>query len=777
MIGRPGKSDKIPFDGVTGYNSNAQDTATWLTPDIAEAFAAEWAPTYTNGTGVGILIYQGSQLFCVDLDSCIDTEGVWSDKAREIVARFPGCSVEISASGRGLHIFGMYRGILPPHKSKNSHWHIELYTHSRFIALSGRWVTVGSVFTDCTEVLTAFAAEYFPQTGGAYSGEWTDEPAEGWNFLKDDAELLRWAHEYRDARSTFGAKASIASLLDADADALGEFFPHDTNPYDASDADLALASFLMWATGNNCERTLGLMNQTALKRSKWDRDDYIQGTVCRGTSKSTKWPPLRAAPMPPAAAVVPVAPIAAEPGTVPVPEGPPAEVPSSLRVGDYMTLEQQRETWDGCTYIRDLDGILMPAPKGGMLKERQFNATYGGHKFQVQMDQSGPALKAWDAFVYSEMFHFPRAEGLMFDPREAPGATLWRNGLSYINTWLPLDIASEPGDVSWFLEHIRKLWPEAEDAQIIVSFLKFMVQHKGFKAPYALFLQGVEGNGKSFISATMTYCLGERYTQPLRASQLDSRFNSHMYQKLFYPIEDMHTGESKATLWETLKPMITESLLEIEGKGMPSVTREMCGNFILNSNHKDGIRKTGNDRRIAPFFAAQQKKSDLARDGLTPEYFTRLWARAKSGGWANVLHYLATDPIADKYNPAVGATIAPVTSSTAAAIDASMGSAEQEVLDAAEQGLEGFAGGWVSSVALDRLLAKMGKERAIPKNKRRDMLETLGYLPHPGLPGGRVVTAIDGSKPRLYIREAHPLRGLTDPKTIKESYELAQRPT
>jgi hypothetical protein len=347
----------------------------------------------------------------------------------------------------------------------------------------------------------------------------------------------------------------------------------------------------------------------------------------------------------------------------------------------------------------------------------------------------------------------------------------------YINTWVELTIESTPGDVTWFLDHLKKLWPVDNDALILCSYLKFMVQHKGVKATWAPFLQGVEGNGKSFISATMTYCLGQKYTHALRASQLDSRFNSQMYQKLFYPIEDMHTAENKTALWETLKPMITERFLEIEGKGFASVVREMCGNFILNSNHKDGIRKTGNDRRIAPLFAAQQKKSDLVRDGLTKEYFTQLWDHAQNNGWANVLHYLATDPIVDEFNPCVGATIAPITSSTAAAIAAGLGSAEQEILDAIEAGAEGFAGGWVNSIRLDGLLKTAGKDKAIPKNKRRDMLESLGYVTHPALPEGRLpITLSDGTKPRLYIKEGHPATALKDAAHVRDTYQIAQAP-
>jgi hypothetical protein len=292
-----GKADKIPFNGITGFNSDAQDPATWMIPEMAEAFAREWAPVYKDGTGVGIVIYQGSQLFCIDLDGCIDEAGNWSDIARSVVARFPGAVIEVSQSGKGLHIFGMYRGVLPPHAKKNSAWHLELYTEKRFIALTGNFAQgyeAGHIGTDCTEALTTFAAEYFPAKGGAYSGEWTDGPAEGWDFITDDDELLAWAGTYRDSKTVFGSKAPIPLLMAAD-ESLGEWFPANKpgETFDPSSADQAMANFFAWATGNNCERTERLMRRTQLARPKWDsRDDYLPGTIAKACAESKKWPTL-----------------------------------------------------------------------------------------------------------------------------------------------------------------------------------------------------------------------------------------------------------------------------------------------------------------------------------------------------------------------------------------------------------------------------------------------------------------------------------------------------
>jgi hypothetical protein len=278
------------------------------------------------------------------------------------------------------------------------------------------------------------------------------------------------------------------------------------------------------------------------------------------------------------------------------------------------------------------------------------------------------------------------------------------------------------------------------------------------------------GNGKSFINATMRYCIGKKFTQSPTASNLDSQFNASLYGCLFLAIEDIKVAEDYAKIWETLKPMITQTELEVQPKGVDKVTREVCFNAILNSNHKNGIRKEPDDRRIAPFFSRQQRVGDLERDGLTEKYFDRLWSWAQSGGWAHVAHYLNTDPI----DPGFSATKCPITSSTAEHIAVSRSPAEQEILEAVRCGVTGFKGGWLNFVKVNNLLDSKRSRASIAT--RRAMCEGLGYVPHPGLPGGQLLTPLnDSTVPVLYVTPDHPTIGVVDPTRIKQAYEAAQK--
>ena len=69
--------------------------------------------------------------------------------------------------------------------------------------------------------------------------------------------------------------------------------------------------------------------------------------------------------------------------------------------------------------------------------------------------------------------------------------------------------------------------------------------------------------------------------------------------------------------------------------------------------------------------------------------------------------------------------MAPETSSTSEAIEASYGVAEQHILEAVADNVQGFRGGWISTYAVSELLRENGIKRS--PRKVGFMLEALGY--------------------------------------------------
>ena len=763
----------------TGKDGNAQDPATWLTAEEARAFVAQ-------GVHVGIVLLENPGLFCVDLDGALQPDGQWSPFALWALQCFPGALVEVSYSGKGLHIFASC-GPVPEHRTKTKNFPIEVYTRKRFIALSGHHMA-GNPLVDHTAALQAVIGHCLPEPVEKDTDEWTTGPWAGWRGGGTDEQIVAGTMNRAGAHAIFGDGASFADLWNANVEALAHAYPPNSNsksgmPFDGSSADQALANHLAWATGWDCERTQRMMWGSQLARGKWDRDDYQRRTIKRAVRGKIPTEPVLVPPDTLLVTEPQIAPVPAVLASAPsvAPAIPPAPAHVERRAlpppGSYITASEQPGFFDGCVYIEDMNQMLMP--DGSLLDKQQFNVHFGGFEFQTRADGSKPTTNAWDCFVDSFLVRQPRAHGVCFNPTKDARAVEIRAGKTFINSWIPVHIPMEKGDVTPFLNHLKLLLPLGDDATILLSYMAAVMQYKGRKFQWAPFIQGVEGNGKSLISEVLEYCVGESYAHWPRADKIDKQFNAAFYGKLIVCVEDVKINENRASVWETIKPMITGTRLEFEPKGVDSkVSRDFCANFVLNSNHASGLRKTKNDRRICPFFCAQQHVTDLARSGLTEEYFDKylrpwLFPHLGGKGMAYLAHFLMHYKIPDQWNPAGACIRAPRTSSTEAALKAGLGTIEQEVAEAISEGRPGFRGGWISSMAFDNLLHELGKARVLPRNARRELLENMGYMLHEHLPDGRVPVALsDGTRPRLFTLPN--VCNLTDPGAVAAAYAAAQ---
>jgi hypothetical protein len=753
-----GKTTKIPINPVTLRYCDAHDSNNWMLPVDALAIAQQLGPDY----GLGFVIIKDHGFFCIDLDHCL-VDGQWHPSAGVVCSRFPNAAIEVSRSQDGLHILGRYAGSIPTHRTRSSvlGFNMEVYSQDRFIALTGYQMS-GDISTDCTVALVELLEEMFTSSGVTVGmNTWTNEPSPKWKGPDDDAILIERMLASRPSMgSIFGGKASLQDLWMRNVDVLRTAFPPSGigSDFDQSAADQAMANHLAWWCGGNCQRVYDLMWQSQLAREKWRRDDYMRATVMKACNGLTEFynGPVETRILTPVSADARVAPLA-----------------SDLELGKILFLDEQIELFKGCTYVEDANRVI--TTEGYLLDSSQFNARFGGYKFIAEPDGSKLTKSPWDAFVMSMLHPFPKVRGTGFYPLKEPNAIIRIEGQDLINSWRILDIRRVEGDISRFLNHLRTIFCTELDIEIVLNYMRFIVQYPGHKSRWAVFLQGVEGNGKSILSSILEYCVGQRYTHWAKVTEIDSKFNSAYYGKLLICIEDAFQVNNRAAVFEALKPMITGTRQEIEYKGLDKVTREVCYNFMINSNHKDGIRKTANDRRIAPIFCKQQGVRDLQRDGLTDAHFVSWVKWAEEIGYANIAHYLATSKIKDEFNP-LYVVRAPETSCTREAIAAGLGGIEQEVLEAAAANEPGFAGGWVSSFHLKLLLQRLGKSSMLPPRRRLELMEAIGYEWHPYLPSGQLTKAIPvEGKPQLFILRDHLARNLTEPHAIAKAYLDAQQ--
>jgi primase-polymerase (primpol)-like protein len=247
------RSGKLPAKGHGGPEI-------WTSFQIAAAAAAKLGPQYR----VGFYFTEADPFWFLDIDECAilnekgETRG-WSQFAIDLCARFPGAAMEVSSSGRGLHVIGS--GKAPMHDCRNGALHVEFYTADRWVALTGINAQ-GSAASEHTAATAALVAEFFPRFESvAQAGELTTVPNPMWHGPTENEALLKIAMRSRSAASVFNpqdAKPTFKQLWNADADKLAKAWPPEkpNDAYNASTADASLACHLAWYTGGHGERVL-----------------------------------------------------------------------------------------------------------------------------------------------------------------------------------------------------------------------------------------------------------------------------------------------------------------------------------------------------------------------------------------------------------------------------------------------------------------------------------------------------------------------------------------
>ena len=758
---------KVPYSPTTGRKASSTDPSHWGSYDQAKAFAD------ANGmAGVGFVFTERDPFFFIDIDKALGPSG-WSILAQELCARFAGAAVEVSQSGTGLHIIGRYSA-LGEHRSKNVPLGLELYTKERFVALTGT-SAMGSADTLHDAALTAVIAQYFTREieAGQQLG-WTTEADPEWIGPADDEELIRLAlrsQSTTSAASAFGGvddKVSFADLWNANADVLARKWPGTSGPYDASSADQSLANLLAFWTGRNCERMERLMRSSALVRQKWeDRPDYLETTILKAAQSVKNVYKSRAATALASAAA-------------------PAVVTG--RENGYIADHYfQMQHFEGCVYVAGPHRIL--TPRGELLDQGRFDAMYGGFEFVLSPDGKKSTTSAWTAFTQSQTFTPSRADRLCFRPEAGVGGVITDSGKRLANAYFPAEVDMLDGDASPMVNHIRKMLPHGDDCEMLLSYMASVVQNPGMKAQWWPVVQGAQGNFKSFLLLIMSHAVGSHYSHMPNMKKMvkgDSNFNGWIDRKLFLGLDEVYAADRRE-FFEGFKTTVTNRTLAIEGKGLEEVTGDNRANGMIVTNHQDGVPISGENRRYAAFFCAQQTPEDMLRDGMTPEYITNLkdWllglgpyaAYGVNYGIKVMANYLKTRQIEARFDPAQLSIRCPETTTTASAIIAGRGRVEQEVLEAIEEGQPGFCGDWISSIKLDELLER--RKFSLPRNKRRDMLRGLGYDWHPALESlnGRVNNIVqpDNGKPRLFCKiESISWKNLTEPAAVASAYSKAQ---
>lgn len=273
------KSNKIPLNPSTLHTHNPLDPSIHMDYQTAHNLSLKLG----EGYGVGFVIMQKEGYFFIDLDNCLTEQNTWNELALNTLTYFPGAFIEVSHSGRGLHIIGRYEGESIFDGKRLDSLGVEIYTAGRFCALT-QINAQGNAESVHTESLTQYIEALGISTSKVTKKDflWVTETAPGKNVPEDNAKIIEFIlSKPLNQREVFGGVVSIRDLWENNVEVLAKHYPTSIpgKAYDYSAADAALAYRLLYFSGGNCDRALELMQCSKLKREKWDISNYLPRTI------------------------------------------------------------------------------------------------------------------------------------------------------------------------------------------------------------------------------------------------------------------------------------------------------------------------------------------------------------------------------------------------------------------------------------------------------------------------------------------------------------------
>jgi primase-polymerase (primpol)-like protein len=252
---RSGRDCKVPYSPKNSHRASPNNPATWGTLEEAINCAEKYL-----FSGIGFMFTAECGINGIDLDHCLES-GNLNEIAADILAHLPPTYIEISPSGKGLHIF--FKGTLTSGGNRNGKSGVEMYSVSRYFTVTGNKYpgSADYIGTDPGGVLDYIHKKYI------IDSRKSKQPAKKSSVQSSvglpDEELIRLAQTSKDSEA-------FSALWNGQWQ--GKFKSQ-------SEADFALCRKLAFWSGRNAEQIDRLFRRSGLFREKWDVQHSAEGST------------------------------------------------------------------------------------------------------------------------------------------------------------------------------------------------------------------------------------------------------------------------------------------------------------------------------------------------------------------------------------------------------------------------------------------------------------------------------------------------------------------
>lgn len=262
-----------------------------------------------------------------------------------------------------------------------------------------------------------------------------------------------------------------------------------------------------------------------------------------------------------------------------------------------------------------------------------------------------------------------------------------REGLVYANRWRNARPEVTGGDASPWLDHVKRMIPDAAEREHVLNVMAFKVQHPNRKINHAVLHAGKPGSGKDTMWAPFFWAIGDHgmtNVYQVKNDEITSQWGYSLESEVIV-IQELRQAEAKdrRALENQLKPIIAAppELLTVNRKGMHPY-QALNRVFVLAfSNERVAINLPSDDRRWFVVWSEANRMPEAESSAL--------WTWYHSGGFAAVASWLHARDVS-AFNPGASPMM---TEAKAIMVEAGMSGAESFLVEMMRARVGEFAAG------------------------------------------------------------------------------------
>lgn len=288
-----------------------------------------------------------------------------------------------------------------------------------------------------------------------------------------------------------------------------------------------------------------------------------------------------------------------------------------------------------------------------------FNAMNDRHSMTKKDILGGATAPAANAgHLALNVYKIPAVNGRMY----APGrdSVFIYNDSQMANTYPENQVPPKPKsirpvdklNIKRVKAHLAHLLPDPHERRMLLDWLAYVVQNPGKRVNYAPLIQGVQGDGKSFLAFLLSVTMGAPNVRMGNAHILEGSFTGWAEGQCVMALEEIRLiGHNKYDVMNRVKPFITNKVIEIHPKGRNPYNVENTTNYLLFSNYRDAMPLSENERRFLVLFSQWQSSDQLRKfKEENPDYYIELYGALDDSAPA-IRYWLLQHELSETFNP------------------------------------------------------------------------------------------------------------------------------